>query len=263
MALRRNICFLILLMGQGANAFFQMEIPQGFMWYKETPKPHKEKKQAEKTKTPQPKTAREKHVALNIAFEDAIHEALDDPTVENVKKAQRLQQTMVDKSETFSKAWMVASMDFDGIQDSDLSSNPLYLKLKAQEQEDQRQKIFSNLSKTYGVFYIFDEKCRYCHSFFPIVHKFCNTYGFEMIAVSRQGAKFDLDKSLSTKVTFLKDNGIIARLNTKGVFPSVFLADLKTESVIPISWGMSTLTELEENLERTVKYNQQLAEVRK
>lgn len=256
MTLQRNLFFMLLFLAQYANAFFKMEIPQGFLWYREAPRIKKGEKKEFNKKTPQANSERNKHEALKIAFEEALHTALDNPTIENVKHVQLLQKQIVDKADAFSKAWMVASMDFDGVQDPDLSANPLYLKLKEKERSEKREKLFGKLSKTYGVFYLFDEGCPYCHHFFPVVQKFCNSYGFEMIAVSRQGSTLPIQGETS-KITFLKDNGMMRRLNTKGVLPAVFLANLKQESVIPLSWGMSTLTELEENLERVMIYNQQ------
>tara|TARA_B100000614_G_scaffold248686_1_gene256901 strand:+ start:389 stop:1159 length:771 start_codon:yes stop_codon:yes gene_type:complete len=253
MAWLRSVLLVSFLLGHGASAFFSMEDPRGFLWYKDKIKIRKNSSLK--------KRAREKHEALKEEFEEALHEALDNPTLENVKRAQALQKQILDKSEGFSKAWMVATLDFNGIHDPSLSANPLYLKLKAQEKEERRQILFAELSKSYGVFYVFDENCPYCHSFFPIVQKFCKTYEFDMIAISIQGAKLPVEAyATGSKITFLKDNGIIKRLNTKGIFPAVFLVHFKTQDVRPISWGMSTLGELEDNLERTVRFHQKIQE---
>lgn len=238
------------------NATFNMKKPEGFLWYKERPLKHKNTSEKQAQLKTSKQTARRRHETLKKRFEDAVHEALDDPTIEKVKVAQRLQKQMVDKSEAFSKAWLVAMTDFDGLVDPSLSHNPLYLKMRDKEMQQEKEVLFKNLSKTYGVFYLFDQSCKYCHAFFPIVQKFCKEYGFEMIAVSRQGVALPMASS-GPKVTFLKDNGIIKKLNTKGIFPAVFAANLKTESVIPIAWGMSTLDELSQNLERAVLYNAQ------
>lgn len=219
--------------------------PQGFLWYKELSKPKIDKKEP---KMPlQPLSATQKNEALSKAFETSLHQALEEPTLENVKRVQSLQNLIMTRSEKFSETWMLASLMDALLYDKKANPNPRHLKILKEEEGKERQKEFGDLSKSYGVFFIWQEGCRYCHDFLPIVQAFCSTHGFDLMAVSRSGATLPGVKSM-------RDNGMIDKVNTHQIYPAVFLAHFKSGEVYPIAWGLSTLTDLEANTGRIVNH---------
>ena len=124
---------------------------------------------------------------------------------------------------------------------------PLHRKLMQKQKEEELQQKIRKLAKETGLFFIFKESCPYCHAFAPVVKEFAQEYGFEVKAISGDGGK------LKEFPDAVPDNGIIQKINVKGVYPALFLAHLPTGHVIPVAWGMTTPVQLLENFSTIIK----------
>ena len=49
------------------------------------------------------------------------------------------------------------------------------------------------------------------------------------------------------------DNGAMAALNPQGIYPALLLAHPASGTVIPVSWGMTSYTQLLENIDILLK----------
>lgn len=230
-------------------ATFNMQDPEGFLWYKDPltqKKVSKKQVKKEPPKTPEQK-AIDRNKALSKALDEAIHKALDHPTLENVIQAQKLQQQVIDKSEKFSKAWVIASMLSPQNQDPGSNPNTVHQQLLKFEKAKKMSTIFKTLSEDYGLFYVWQPGCPYCERFVPMVKSFSEKYGFDVMAISKHAGIVEGIKSI-------KDNGFIDRYNVQGIYPALFLVHYKSKQVLPLAWGMTAVSEMEENLFRLIQY---------
>jgi conjugal transfer pilus assembly protein TraF len=240
---------IALMFSSSVMATYNMKDPEGFLWYKDTleqTQPLKKSKKDSKELTPEQKAV-ERNKSLSEKLDIAIHVALDTPTLENVIAAQKLQQQVINKSEKFSKAWVIASMLNPQNQDPGSNPNSVHQQLLKFEKAKKMKEIFKTLSEDYGLFYVWQPGCPYCDRFLPMVRDFSKKYGFDVLAISKQGGQVQGLKSIP-------DNGFIDRYNVQGTYPALFLVHYKSKQVLPLAWGMTAVTEMEETLWRLIQY---------
>ena len=245
-----GFCFQI----QAAPFYAQHE--QGWFWYQKAEKnagtdPRKVLSDAIDKKKPVPSqkvlTAQQKVKRIQKDFEEATARAILNPSLANVQNVMTLQRQIIDRSSEFQEMWMQASL-FEGqhLRPTD-NGTPIHRKLMQEQKEQELQQKIRKLAKETGLFFIFKESCPYCHAFAPVVKEFAQEYGFEVKAISRDGAK------LKEFPDTVPDNGIIQKINVKGIYPSLFLAHPPTSHVIPVAWGMTTPVQLLENFSTIIK----------
>jgi len=240
---------LLLILSLPVMATYNMQDPEGFLWYKDklVLKPQKKKYVKNTQKKSVPQKAIDRNKALSKALDEAIHTALDTPTIENVVKAQKLQQQVIDKSEKFSKAWVIASLLSPQNQDPGSNPNTVHQQLLKFEKAKKMSALFKTLSEDYGLFYVWQPGCPYCERFLPMVKALSEKYGFDVMAISKSEGTINGLKSQ-------KDNGFINRYNVQGIYPALFLVHYKSKQVLPLAWGMTAVSEMEENLFRLIQY---------
>jgi conjugal transfer pilus assembly protein TraF len=216
---------------------------QGWMWYKALPQPKKANKKSplSSKSSPSSLTARDQVKKIQEAFEESTAKSILDPTLPNVAQTIKLQRLIVDRASKFSDMWMLANLlDTDNF-DPASHDNAAYRELRRKEEEKLLNAKLKVLSKHYGLFFVFKSSCPYCHRFAPLVKEFASTFGFEVKAISADGGVINEFKNAS------RDNGALKVINPQGVYPALFLANPKTMQIIPIAWGMVSITELKEN----------------
>lgn len=80
---------------------------KSWLWYEENNLAPKETKplQQEANKITRASKAEVRNNSLKKELDDAINIALDDPTLENMTKVQRLQKKVIDKASDFADMW--------------------------------------------------------------------------------------------------------------------------------------------------------------
>ena len=215
--------------------------PGGWLWYKD---PFIPKKEDPKNQEKKVLTAKEKTDVIKKSFEEATSKAVINPTYENVLLVQRLQTQMIDQSEKFQEMWSwVVQQDGNNFR-KESHGNRVHREVLKEENKKDSVKKLKKLAKTYGLFLFFKQNCPYCHSFAPLVKSFSETYGFSVKAISSDGGK------LAAFPSSVLDNGTLRKLNPEGIFPALFLVNPTTGEVIPLSWGMNSLSVLEEHSTR-------------
>ena len=148
------------------------------------------------------------------------------------------------------EAWLAArdleSIEGRAIRPED-NGTPLHRKIMQEQKEKELQHKIRRLAKETGLFFLFKQSCPHCHAFAPVVKEFAQQYGFEVKAISGDGGK------LKEFPEAVPDNGIIQKVNVKGVYPALFLAHPPTGNVIPVAWGMTTPTQLMDNFTTIIK----------
>lgn len=236
----------------GFAASFFGEHARGWHWYEalpliEEPDRLKQTSESEENTPPRPKTPSELIKAYREVLESRLHAAWVNPTPQNLKAYQEMQKDLMDRSQTFATVWMQNVFQNPGLDHTLVSPvNQQGRHLQIDLEKDRTARTIQNLSQDYGLFFFFSEKCPYCHQFAPIVKRFAETYGWEVIAIS-----VDADASgrgsLAEFPNAQNDNGLFEAWGLK-VLPSLFAVNPKTKSTIPIAYGLTSLDEMENRI---------------
>ncbi len=222
-------------------AFFEHQA-EGWHWYHTPDIVLEEPKEPEVAQTPSAvfKTPSEVVKAYQKALEARLHRAWVLPSFENVKAYQVMQQDLMQRSETFAKTWMqvvyqTPRLDYSLQFPISHRARHVYL----DQQKDYRHQTIKALSEDYGLLFFFEADCAYCRRFAPIVKQFAAQYGFSLLAVSVDG------RTLPEFLEAQPDNGLMQKLNIE-VFPTLLAINPKTQALLPLSYGFSSLDKIEE-----------------
>ena len=184
-----------------------------------------------------------KHVeAYKREIEGKRNLALAAPTYENVRDYMRIQQDMAEKARYFGQTWQQVVLN-----EPDLNFERKYPTAQyarhIQDDEQQKRKIetIRGLSQEYGLFYFFKGGCPACEGFSPLVKLFAQKYSWEVMAVSVDGSSNSFFPN--TKL----NNGMAEELGIKAV-PALIAYHTATGNLVPISYAMTSLDRLEDNI---------------
>ena len=176
------------------------------------------------------------------------------PTPQKIKAYQEMQKDMVDRSKNFSEGWMknvFLNPELDNTIVSPVNQKARHVQLDLQKQ--QVTNTIQGLASEYGLFFFFSGACQFCHEFAPIVKKFSEQYGWQVLAISLDGGKLD-DFPNSQP-----DNGLFAQWQQGDqgqVMPALFAVNPQTGHVIPIALGMTSIDQMETRIMSLVENGQ-------
>jgi conjugal transfer pilus assembly protein TraF len=153
------------------------------------------------------------------------------------------QKALMDQSQQFSEMWKqvvmtTPSLDETLVHPVDHNARHVYYAQKHQELEKQIKKLASE----YGLFFFFRKNCGYCHHFAPIVKRFAQKYGWSVLGISLDGG--NLPEFPNAK----QNNGIAERLQITHV-PALIALHPKTGQLIPLAYGLTSESEIEQRVE--------------
>ena len=244
----------------GFAASFFGEHARGWHWYEVLPEPDKKEEAIAHTenqnrrawnsrdwKSPHPKTPTELVKAYREVLESRLHAAWVNPTPQNLKAYQEMQKDLMDRSQTFATVWMQSVFQNPELDHTLVSpANQQGRHLQIDLEKERTARTIQNLSQEYGLFFFFSADCPYCHQFAPIVKRFAETYGWEVIAISVDAGAPGRG-SLAEFPNAQNDNGLFEAWNLK-VLPSLFAVNPKTKSTMPIAYGLTSLDEMENRI---------------
>ena len=250
-------CFVVILISGESYAFFEKK-PEGFLWYNEKLQKEKTKKadqalakNTEAIPTPQNENKQQKEVAdwdrriedLKERFNVAERRAIDNPTIGNVIVAQRLQKEIMEKSEKFANMWQLATLLDHELSNNEEHSNILHRKISEQTKKQKNDDKLKTIARSWGLILQYDNDCPHCHAFAPIVREFAETFGFQVLAVSRAGNDF-------AGITGIKDTGFIASsgLNPNQEVPVLYLMSSNGDIIYPIARGINNIGQIADNI---------------
>lgn len=236
-----KITLYCLLVSFKAQAGFFDEKAQGWHWYKDISKEEYKEEQeiAQQPNAVKDMTPTEIVNAYKKELESRLHKAWVSPNHKNMLAYQEMQKDLMQRSQGFSNSWMQVlyqnpHLDHTLVSPVNQVGRHIYLD---QEKDKIREKI-SSLKNNYGLFFFFSSQCAYCHQFAPIVKRFSEQYGWEVIVISADGGQ------LAEFNNVLPDNGLIARWKVD-VFPALFAINPITEDIVPVAFGLTTIDEME------------------
>lgn len=228
-----------------AHPFFDGHA-QGWHWYEALPLPELEKEEPaqpdrDKAKSPPAsplKTPAELVKAYREELEGRLHKAWVDPSHQNVRAYQEMQQDLMRRSKAFSTVWMQnvfqhPELDHTLEYPANQQARHLYLDLE----KGRMHKAIQKLSGSYGLLFFFSGECPYCHKFAPIVREFSENFGWEVIAISTDGGK------VAEFPEAQPDNGLSVAWNIKAL-PALYAINPQTQEAIPLAYGLTSLDDI-------------------
>lgn len=230
-------CCLISGAVQAGSYYAEHEV--GWFWY-DDPKEMTE----EHPKAPVPQSS-DPNVIVNTAkqkINTALNQAIVSPTVENITKYIELQEAMGARAETISAVWQQALLKRPDLNYSlKHPTNNVALQVYHEEESRKQEKAVAAFAKKTGLFFFYKSTCPYCQRFAPILKNFAARYGLNVIPVTMDGIA--LPEFPDSRI----DNGQSKQFQVT-VTPSLFAVNPYTQKAFPIAYGLTSETELRENI---------------
>lgn len=241
---KQILVFALLASASYADSFFK-DHARGWHWYETMPvaeEEHPSQTHPENVAAPSSKTPSELVKAYREELENRLHRAWVDPSHKNIKSYQEMQKDMMDRSKVFSHTWLQTvfqNPDLDHTLVSPVNQQARHLQLDLEK--ERAHKTIKALSEENGLFFFFAGDCPHCHTFAPIVKRFSEQYGWNVIAISVDGG------TLAEFPNAQHDNGLFQAWEVK-VLPSLYAVNPSTKTVIPVAYGVTAMDEMENRI---------------
>ncbi|WP_371253005.1 conjugal transfer protein TraF [Orientia tsutsugamushi] len=176
---------------------------------------------------------------LKEQFNRAQRIALDNPTLENVITAQRLQKQIMEKAHKFATMWQLATLLDYQLINAHEPSNSLHRKLYQEKSEQKNDLKLKNIAKNWGLILQVKEDCLLCKAFMPIVQSFANKYAFQLLAVS-------------------KNNELLNKLNPKHIVPVLYSVASDGKKIYAVARGIISEDKIIDNILAIDRYYHKL-----
>ena len=226
-----------------AHAHFWGRHAEGWHWYEPLIQEQKPQTQTpDRSPQSSPISSAHQLQAFKKKVEDLKAVAVMSPTTQNVRAYMEIQKKLLEKSSRFAQRWLEVvalnpELDYTLRHPTSHAGRPIALE---ERKRDIEARILG-LSKTHGLFFFFSSSCAYCRAFAPIVKRFASLYKWGVLAVSMDGSRLqEFPKAQN-------DNGTSRTLGLKAL-PALLAVEPKSGQVIPLSYGLSTLDQIEERV---------------
>lgn len=204
--------------------------------YKEAQQ-NREKQEYQKNMTPTEIINQNKQI-----LEASLHKAILDPSYNNVKHYMELQKAVVARSEAFSEKWQeVVYKEPTLNEEVNYSTSHSAVPIHYAEQKAKKEQKLREIAGDFGLLYFFKSDCPYCQKFSSLAKSFSEKYGFEILGVSLDG------NVVSEFPDAVPDNGVSKKLKIT-TYPTLVAVNERTEEMIPITYGYTSETDLENTL---------------
>ncbi len=208
-----------------------------------------EKKDQEKgtdgqNQSPNQEDYKEKLAQIKQTLEDKKAKAVIYPTPENLKDYMNYQKTVMDRSSNFADVWrrtlwQTPELDYTQFRPTAKMAKEAWVDKRNEDVSETIRKI----NDRYGLFFIFQGSCPYCHKYAPILKSFQEKYGITIMPVSMDGG------GLPGWDKFLINKGQVEKMGlTTPAVPATVLFDKETRKFIPVGFGVLSHSELEERI---------------
>ncbi|WP_109234780.1 conjugal transfer protein TraF [Orientia tsutsugamushi] len=209
--------------------------PTGFLWYND-----KHGHELDESTSKLMRSAHDHRIdELKEQFNRAQRIALDNPTLENVIVAQRLQKQIMEKAHKFATMWQLATLLDYQLINAHEPSNSLHRKLYQEKSEQKNDLKLKNIAKNWGLILQVKQDCLLCKAFMPIVQGFANKYAFQLLAVS-------------------KNNELLNKLNPKHIVPVLYLVASDGKKIYAVARGIISEDKIIDNMLAIDRYYHKL-----
>ena len=251
MVCKRLLCYWILFFCQIVFAQdYYIEEKKGWFWNENSQNIMQNPKKVKKNEAPKndittqdkPLSAKEKLKKQGEDWENALSEAILNPTPKNYYHYLQLTKKIQEQASHFSEGfkhmiWL--NPEFDLNISNPTNSHAILIKEKLKNQENKRK--LKKISQKYGFIFFYRGGCEYCELFSPILKKIVDEYHFEIIPISVDGIvlpEFQQSKTNSQLVKKLKID----------VTPALFLINPDSNNIIYIHYGFADYDNLIEKI---------------
>lgn len=219
-----------------------------FNWYCD----EEERRAANKPKTPAPALkppAKPKSIQemtstkeINAELERLKDVAIMSPTDANVKAFGLAVEYMLTRATVFTDVYRRVAWQTPELNHVDRRpGNQVGVDTYNDQRNARKTQSIAELARNNGIFFFFRSNCPYCHKLAPLLKRFQELHGMEIFPVSMDGG------GLPDFPLFETDRGAAAKFGVDRV-PALFLSNKTTGKVQAISFGMITLSEIEERI---------------
>ncbi len=212
--------------------FYCKQRKLGTHFYCERPKPKPAEPSALPPAPPVSYSAQLKELQAKI--EETRAKAVLAPSPENITAYIALQREQLDRSSYFADVWqraIWANPNLDYTLQRPVST--VGKRLWADNREQDKTALLTNLSKRYGLYYFFAQSCGACDVFGPILKGFTKSYNMSVLAVSMDGGPTRLFPD------YVVDSGQHRKLGLSSkATPALVLYDTVTKRAQPIGYGV-------------------------
>lgn len=189
-----------------------------------------------------PATARQVLKKQGEDWEEAVANAVLNPTRENIRDYVVKTEAVTSQADRFSKAFeafILHNPDHNFLLKNPASSKAIMAKNREKSRSVDLE--LKALSRRYGLVYFFSGSCSACLSFSPILKKFENDYSFSVLPISVDG------KGIKEFPRFKKNVYLANKLKIK-ITPSLFLVEPDSGKIRPVSFGFTGFEELKKRV---------------
>jgi len=194
----------------------------------------------EEQPSPEPQSASARLQIEREAFAEAKAAMVLDPSPQNVETYMRQQKRWVDNAAYMTAQWkrvVWANPDLD--ESVDWPTSQLGRQTERDLERAAETASIEAIKDRYGIFYFGAEACDFCAVYEQILNGFADRYGLTILPVSVDGGP------LHGFEAYQIDSGEREAMGIADVTPALALFDGETGEVIPVGYGMLTISELE------------------
>jgi conjugal transfer pilus assembly protein TraF len=221
-----------------AEGFFTQRY-KGWHWYEEIQKKKESTRKQVQNDKPDIKSPTKIIEDQQKKLKQSLHQAVVNPTEQNLKNYMQLQQKLMNQSQKFSENWQKVLYKYPNLDETvKFPVNQQARHIFLDKEQKNREIAIKKLSSEYGLFYFFRLNCVYCHKFAPTVKRFAQKYNWTILGISLDGGR------LAEFPKAMRDNGIAAKFGIQHS-PALIAVHPKTKQVIPLAYGMIAESEIE------------------
>lgn len=180
------------------------------------------------------------------AYRQSLKERLDaailDPSPDHMLSFLKANQENIQRAQDFSTAWenmLLTHPEFDP--HLKYPAHGAALEIYYHEENQIKKTRLKNFAENHGLFYFYASDCAYCQKFSPLVKTLAQRYHIEILPISVNG------KTLPEFPDSQIDQGQAEQFGIQH-YPALLAVNFKTQEVFPISYGLTSLEEIEHKI---------------
>ena len=240
--LKSLICMLLVVICSPLQGMWLDGKADGWAWYEDKEKkPGKQKQNEEQNPESKEKSFAEKLNALQKKLDEAKAKAVLEPTKENVYAYQFLQKNWSENASVFTSVWTKNLLEHPEL-DSRIENPVTQYGINSRKEIDAKEKdaLCKSLAQDHLLFFFYQGGEKPSQIFSVLIKEFSERHGFSLVGIVSDGTPIE-------GIHTLPDNGISNEFKAS-TFPSVYLVNQMTGSHHPISHGLSSLDQIENNI---------------
>ena len=242
----RVFAYLLILISLPAMAEFASPPAHGFHWYS-TESKEPQVKQALPQAIPKPAPSPyEKLMEVRRATLNKLANALIDPSFDATYEYMKAQQVYAQKNQKFVQYWQQVLLVHPELDNTlTFPTDNSAIAIRNDESNALIEKIVNETAKHYGLILFYKGNSSISQKFVAHLVPFANASNISMISVTTDGQPFEgLPNQRSVPLAVVQKT-----MNLQSRYmPALFLVNLKTQKMSPLSYGFVSLTELKERL---------------